>query len=718
MLSDTEQRLSQSKVAANRVAMAESATTTLENARRIARVLGLLNESKNLGKITYAMPRMLTWQGVEPAYLKNAERVAFRASRDQLAKAYVKKMKGLFRKARTVGVPGVEHDLRTLVQDTFKRSRELGFSAIGRAAAWDKFDLSTIKAAAEEEMKYTKKFLGDYMNDRGTMPYERRFNQYGSTVNHQFNMAAYQGVPHGTLIFWEMTSFEPCPDCPELAARSPYTTDLGNHPLPTVPQAGDTRCLGDCKCYLRYEYKPFPLGTEPHMSYEVDTFNGSRVDLRWIKSKQGKLVQRDLNRMYRREAHHRQMMEALPHDTDAWRYHHRMRNEWRTRLVDYKNQHGIRGVPRTNVSDYLNPANNLLNNGFNTFMGPARYEGTGAILRGLGVTPGELKSITKTQVRVKLKTGKVQTYSHGDEAGASLWTKAPYCQRSLRGKNIIFEAAAKCVPFPKGGPTPRLPAMPKAAKPVSDLPAELTAAEKAAIKKSAWKPAQTWHARGMGYGEEAYRDTLNSLHYTLRISDKSFKIHQKMIKDWARGTFSEGAGALRHLSGRTTVFRHDSTLGYADKDKALLNAIKVADKEDFVALCRRYGVSEIEVRKAVAVDQYLTQQVLKEYGILSGEKLTIYRGVAADYLDVQGAAIKAGTSATVQTNSLSSWTLNKTHAQYFAQADGLVLKRTVKRESVSFTGLSFSASEKEIVLKGANYKVRVLKSKRVSRDLL
>lgn len=368
---------------------------------------------------------MLTWQGIEPDYVKNVDRVAFRKSRDALAKSYSKKMQGIFRKAKTVGVAGVEHDLRTAVDNVFLQSRKLGFSAMGRAGAWDKFDISTIKAAAEEEMKHARKFLDDYIKDRGKMPYAERFDQYQNTVQHQFNMAAYQSAPHGTLIFWEMSSFEPCEDCPELAARSPYTTDLGNKPLPTVPQAGDTECLGACKCYLRYEFKPFPVGTEPHMSYEVDMFDGSPVDLKWIKSKQGQLVQRDLNRMYRRTAHHRQMMEAFPHDSKMWHHHRKLRDTWNGKIVDYKNKYGIRGVPRANVSDYLKPIDVLMRRGSELLMPGADYVGPGAIARGVNLTPGKIIKVDKTSVRMEMADGSVKTLTFGDEAGASLWKIEP-----------------------------------------------------------------------------------------------------------------------------------------------------------------------------------------------------------------------------------------------------------------------------------------------------
>jgi hypothetical protein len=43
-----------------------------------------------------------------------------------------------------------------------------------------------------------------------------------------------------------MGSAEHCPDCPPLAAGSPYKWDK----LPTVPRAGSTRCRSNCLCFL------------------------------------------------------------------------------------------------------------------------------------------------------------------------------------------------------------------------------------------------------------------------------------------------------------------------------------------------------------------------------------------------------------------------------------------------------------------------------------
>jgi hypothetical protein len=409
----------------------------LDDARRLAKLVGTLNESKQIKKTSYSMSRMLTWQGVPPKLVKQLDREAIQASRSALSQKYMSKMQDLFTKAKEVGKAAVSHDLRQLVHGTFQQARELGYQAMGRITDLDKFDKAIISRAAEEELKYANGFLDDYMNDRGKMPYDQRFDQYRNTVTHQFNMAASQSVPADTLIWWEMTSMEPCPDCPVLAADSPYTGDLGNNPLPTVPQAGDTQCCGNCRCYLRYEWPGFHIGTEPDMSYEVDELEGEPVSADWFSTKVGRQVQQDLNSMYRREAYHRQMMDAYGHGTSEWRQHKELRDKWSSKLKAYKSQHGIRAVPRSNVSDYLAPVDDLLSKGFRVLTEPSTYKGEAALLRGLRLTPGEVVNISKSSVRMKLVNGKEKVFSYGDDAGASLWTR-----ENIRLQQVIADRKA------------------------------------------------------------------------------------------------------------------------------------------------------------------------------------------------------------------------------------------------------------------------------------
>lgn len=52
--------------------------------------------------------------------------------------------------------------------------------------------------------------------------------------------------PPSAMIEWSLHPAQHCPDCEEMAAGNPYSAAM----LPTVPGAGDTRCLSQCACSL------------------------------------------------------------------------------------------------------------------------------------------------------------------------------------------------------------------------------------------------------------------------------------------------------------------------------------------------------------------------------------------------------------------------------------------------------------------------------------
>jgi hypothetical protein len=66
-------------------------------------------------------------------------------------------------------------------------------------------------------------------------------NRLTGTANETF-----AGSSIGHSFIWKMAAREHCPDCPPLAAGSPYKWDK----LPTVPRSGQTKCRTQCKCFL------------------------------------------------------------------------------------------------------------------------------------------------------------------------------------------------------------------------------------------------------------------------------------------------------------------------------------------------------------------------------------------------------------------------------------------------------------------------------------
>ena len=109
---------------------------------------------------------------------------------------------------------------------------------------------------AEQVMRNEDLFIAGFLEDLdtgkydglGVQPIMRRAQYYLKRVMGTANEAWALSTPGG--IWWVLGGDEGhCPDCPRLAAGSPYTALT----LPTYPRACETDCLFNCKCYLRAE---------------------------------------------------------------------------------------------------------------------------------------------------------------------------------------------------------------------------------------------------------------------------------------------------------------------------------------------------------------------------------------------------------------------------------------------------------------------------------
>lgn len=109
-------------------------------------------------------------------------------------------------------------------------------------------DMEWLESAYREEVKYLRRFLNDMETGEGTMDYRKRWRMYVDTLEHVFFSGKMVSVPDGFVIDWIMNrSAEHCAGCELLRKKSPYTKNS----LPTVPKAGATPCLSNCKCRLR-----------------------------------------------------------------------------------------------------------------------------------------------------------------------------------------------------------------------------------------------------------------------------------------------------------------------------------------------------------------------------------------------------------------------------------------------------------------------------------
>ena len=100
-------------------------------------------------------------------------------------------------------------------------------------------------------MNFESGFWQDFQRDIKDKSYPRervetRAKMYGDAIYSQYWNGYTAGLPDTTELAWIMGDAEHCEDCENMAANSPYTKAS----LPTVPRAGDTRCLSNCKCRI------------------------------------------------------------------------------------------------------------------------------------------------------------------------------------------------------------------------------------------------------------------------------------------------------------------------------------------------------------------------------------------------------------------------------------------------------------------------------------
>ena len=123
----------------------------------------------------------------------------------------------------------------------YSQSTEQGLSD------YDNHMLSQIVA---REMKFMSKFTDDVISGGGSMDYFKRLNMYVDSLVALFTAGKMAFIPEDSLIYWILGATDKhCEQCVSISARSPYR----KRTLPTVPKAGDTVCLSNCKCSLKYE---------------------------------------------------------------------------------------------------------------------------------------------------------------------------------------------------------------------------------------------------------------------------------------------------------------------------------------------------------------------------------------------------------------------------------------------------------------------------------
>ena len=119
-------------------------------------------------------------------------------------------------------------------------------SPMAKSPSLPELDLKAINEMVEKEAEFFAKRL----SEKAISPdfISTIAERYGASAKAVFWNGLISGSGEGQLFRWQLGSVltEHCDDCIELASNSPYTKET----LPTVPRAGDTRCLWNCHCEL------------------------------------------------------------------------------------------------------------------------------------------------------------------------------------------------------------------------------------------------------------------------------------------------------------------------------------------------------------------------------------------------------------------------------------------------------------------------------------
>ena len=101
-----------------------------------------------------------------------------------------------------------------------------------------------LKGAMAHEVRFLNSFMRAVVGQTYKMALDQRVEMYVRSLESFFDNARVIGMPPGTLIHWTGPwDDRSCPGCNYMFKNNPYT----KYTLPTVPRAGMTQCLTNCR---------------------------------------------------------------------------------------------------------------------------------------------------------------------------------------------------------------------------------------------------------------------------------------------------------------------------------------------------------------------------------------------------------------------------------------------------------------------------------------
>ena len=149
---------------------------------------------------------------------------------------------------KTQDIDQLTDDMQDTLEEGYTKAFKLGLQKQKLGPK----DSAFLKKVKNKQFDYLDGFIEDIENNSSKMPIAARLDMYANFIDSFFWYGSLKGKDK--LVFWNLdVEAENCPDCVELASNSPYDP----LDLPTVPRAGDTECLNNCKCFLSHQAHGF-----------------------------------------------------------------------------------------------------------------------------------------------------------------------------------------------------------------------------------------------------------------------------------------------------------------------------------------------------------------------------------------------------------------------------------------------------------------------------